>query len=644
MHSVGPAPKRADSEPRRQPVEPDSAKSATHTTLRPHAIGGIGFRPAPSALATAAVPDSDSRLSAARPVRPASGVPQALRRTSTGGLPSSVSDRIRAERPAPPERRPLPEVLRRSTNPADPLGGTQAALELAETLRRRRGGGAALEPSVSEGFGGPLGMDLSGVRIHTDPQADTIARSVQATAFTQGADIYFTRGTYAPGTAAGDRLLAHELAHVAQGSTGRGVAGGTTIGRTDDPAEAAADRVAESVLAHLRRNAAPATAAHAAVRASQTTDIQRWPWSKKGSGKPEDQPSTAAQPTKKDFAAALSSKAPADDNEAATRMQALRTMLTAMAADERFKIQQDKGLKAKVRKYVGNHEYMTFVAALGTYTMPSKKAIKAGNAPVHMSGAEADSFIQKNMGAIAHLKPYLNAAVDAGKKAEGFIAVVGKDDWKRIYETQYDDETVGVDDLDTNAFIANTHSDRPAIIHQDRGTRSTAIHESMHRYSELAVLREYGAGLNEGITEYFTRLITDKDGNPVNGGVSDRDNYEDNWEFVCKLLSMLGGNITTQQTELAEIYFSGKKELLQTKFTEGCKAAGLSDRRTARRWTAFAAALKGQEWGDAEALFPPPPAPVQAPAPEPAQDPAEQPAQGPGHGPGQGQAQDLVPA
>src|SRR3954471_20874347 len=41
-------------------------------------------------------------------------------------------------------------------------------------------------------------------------------RSIEARAFTLGRDIAFAPGEYAPGTAQGRRLIAHELAHVVQ--------------------------------------------------------------------------------------------------------------------------------------------------------------------------------------------------------------------------------------------------------------------------------------------------------------------------------------------------------------------------------------------------------------------------------------------
>ncbi len=99
-----------------------------------------------------------------------------------------------------------------------------------------------------------MNADLTNVRVHTGPEPAELARSVQATAFTLGSDIYFGAGSYAPRTPGGQRLLAHELAHTVQPGTGVGHA--PIIGRASDPAEAAADRVAEGVLRVLQHRAA----------------------------------------------------------------------------------------------------------------------------------------------------------------------------------------------------------------------------------------------------------------------------------------------------------------------------------------------------------------------------------------------------
>ena len=61
-----------------------------------------------------------------------------------------------------------------------------------------------------------FGHDFSNVRIHTDAKAAESARAVNAFAYTVGSDVVFGKGHYAPETATGKRLIAHELTHVVQ--------------------------------------------------------------------------------------------------------------------------------------------------------------------------------------------------------------------------------------------------------------------------------------------------------------------------------------------------------------------------------------------------------------------------------------------
>ncbi len=135
---------------------------------------------------------------------------------------------------------------------ADPLGGTAIPQSVLGALRRNQGSGEPLPGDLSASAGEALGRDLSPVRVHADAEAATLTRSVQAVAFTHGHDIYFSAGSYRPDQPDGQRLIAHELGHIGQPESGSG----GTIGRADDPAEAAADRAADGVLSALRRQAA----------------------------------------------------------------------------------------------------------------------------------------------------------------------------------------------------------------------------------------------------------------------------------------------------------------------------------------------------------------------------------------------------
>lgn len=121
-----------------------------------------------------------------------------------------------------------------------PDGRVHPAVE--SLIDRRRGGGSGLDAHVRARME-PLIGATGDVRVHADGIADALARSVQARAFTTGRDVFFARGEYRPGTAAGERLLAHELTHVAQ-QRGAPRSGPLTVTEPGDRFEREADRVA----------------------------------------------------------------------------------------------------------------------------------------------------------------------------------------------------------------------------------------------------------------------------------------------------------------------------------------------------------------------------------------------------------------
>ncbi len=88
-----------------------------------------------------------------------------------------------------------------------------------------------------------FGHDLSRVRVHTNAKAAESARAVNALAYTVGRDVVFGSGQFAPGTVAGQRLLAHELTHVVQQNVD-GVQKQLVLGHAGDVYEQEADRMA----------------------------------------------------------------------------------------------------------------------------------------------------------------------------------------------------------------------------------------------------------------------------------------------------------------------------------------------------------------------------------------------------------------
>jgi hypothetical protein len=114
------------------------------------------------------------------------------------------------------------------------------------------GGGSALDAGVRSKMESSLGYDFGGVKVHTDAKAAAAAKSVQAQAFTVGNNVVFNEGKYNPGTAEGQRTIAHELTHVVQQSKGDvpGEArdGGIKVSNPSDWAEQQAESTADAVM------------------------------------------------------------------------------------------------------------------------------------------------------------------------------------------------------------------------------------------------------------------------------------------------------------------------------------------------------------------------------------------------------------
>jgi len=122
-----------------------------------------------------------------------------------------------------------------------------------------RSAGQPLDGATRAAMEQRLGVDLHGVRVHTDTQAAASAERVDARAYTVGNHIVFGRGQWQPGRPEGDRLIAHELTHVAQQSGAQGcvlqrqdIPGSRTVITTDLGEGLALVQFPESGRAELR--------------------------------------------------------------------------------------------------------------------------------------------------------------------------------------------------------------------------------------------------------------------------------------------------------------------------------------------------------------------------------------------------------
>lgn len=114
----------------------------------------------------------------------------------------------------------MPTVQRQEMNEATKLqvgqDGREVSPDLEGDIQQAQGGGQVLAPALQTQMAQAMGADFSGVRVHTDRQADQLNRSLNARAFTTGQDVFFKQGEYQPESRRGQELIAHELTHVVQ--------------------------------------------------------------------------------------------------------------------------------------------------------------------------------------------------------------------------------------------------------------------------------------------------------------------------------------------------------------------------------------------------------------------------------------------
>lgn len=117
--------------------------------------------------------------------------------------------------------------LRRSLGgtPTGAVGAEGGALgaDVTGRIEAARAGGAPLPGAVRRRMEDAFGTGLGHVRVHTGPEAGRLSASMSAEAFTSGDDIFFGSGRYAPADATGEKVLAHEIAHVVQETGSRAV-------------------------------------------------------------------------------------------------------------------------------------------------------------------------------------------------------------------------------------------------------------------------------------------------------------------------------------------------------------------------------------------------------------------------------------
>lgn len=130
--------------------------------------------------------------------------------------------------------------------------GNAYVQQVVERVQAEKGFGQPLESQARGEMEAAFRQDFKNVRVHSDAEADQLARELGAEAFTTGRDIFFREGAYQPGSEKGKRLLGHELTHVVQ----QGGVEGQVPKLVSDPQahlEKEADAVARQVLSSAQQ-------------------------------------------------------------------------------------------------------------------------------------------------------------------------------------------------------------------------------------------------------------------------------------------------------------------------------------------------------------------------------------------------------
>ena len=109
------------------------------------------------------------------------------------------------------------KLARKISSGASGSSGIAVSHQMESQLSQLQGGGRQMPEGLRNMMESGFGQDFSHVRLHTDSKAASMSSSIHAKAFTLGNDIYFNQGQFSPNTTEGQRLVAHELTHVAQG-------------------------------------------------------------------------------------------------------------------------------------------------------------------------------------------------------------------------------------------------------------------------------------------------------------------------------------------------------------------------------------------------------------------------------------------
>ena len=199
----------------RQPVV-DADVASEHPSIQP-----VSPSPAP----TSSLPASPSLDGEERMTHDFSQI--AVQPAPAPASPLAPQLKRRLSQPGYPHEQEADQVADAVTQMPEPESATMEGAAPTQTAQASASGGQPLDVATRAYMEPRFGHDFGHVRVHSDAEAAEAAAGYQARAYTLGGNIVFGAGEYAPDTAAGRHLLAHELTHVVQQQGASAVAAST---------------------------------------------------------------------------------------------------------------------------------------------------------------------------------------------------------------------------------------------------------------------------------------------------------------------------------------------------------------------------------------------------------------------------------
>lgn len=215
------------------------------------------------------------------------------------------------------------------------------------------------------------------------------------------------------------------------------------------------------------------------------------------------------------------------------------------------------------------NDFPQFVSALGVHQKGSVE---------HHDVFEVDTAIRQVLG------EWVDAPVQSGVQLPGHVVVL-KDRYLKAVQAKYALSLPGGGKV--NAFTEQG----TLYLGSSRGEPSTIVHEGIHLYAEGSFRRVFGDTFDEGVTEYFARLVaTTLD--------YERDKYQDEYTAASEIIAILSVDI------VARAYFEGNIDVLMQEFFGLRKRHGVADEKQVENdWKMFLQHLKDKKWELAKALL-----------------------------------------